>query len=135
MPQGPRSAPAESGLPPRGSPAQSVLVYEDTGLLDQGGLQAHEQRQAHACLAVPLPALQLAVAELGIQSACARLLDSLRPGSACRAQQDSPTGLLVYEDTTRLIDPRARDHVGWRACEVQAVRSIHQDEVPDEKEN
>ena len=41
----------------------------------------------------------------------------------------------MYEDTTRLIDPRARDHVGWRECEVQAVHSIHQEDTPDEKEN
>ena len=55
--------------------------------------------------------------------------------AACRAVQGSPTGLLVYEDTTRLIDPKARDHVGWRACEVEAVHSVVQEAIPDEKEN
>ena len=52
----------------------------------------------------------------------------------CR-QCRSPTGLLVYEDTTRLIKPG--DHSNWRECEVQAASSIqHQAiEVPDEKEN
>ena len=44
-------------------------------------------------------------------------------------------GLLVYEDTTRLIKPG--DQSNWRECEVRAVSDIqHQStEVPDEKEN
>ena len=47
----------------------------------------------------------------------------------------SPTGLLVYEDTTRLIKPG--DQSNWRECEVQAASDIQQQphEVADEKEN